>query len=263
MIRPPAWRSAAAAVLLALLAPLACAAPSGLSPLPSRVSTASARSDRCPVRLSQDPPRTLPSLSRIFNGDDASPNLLPYLAAIFTYDASTAAWKSPCSGVLLSPRLVLTAALCNATSTSKVLLLGTSLADFPAAGTGSAPAPARVVDVSRARPHPRYERRARDSAYDVAVLELAGDAPDGARFIKVNVDRAAPAAGAFVRAFGYGTTGDGDTSEDLDRGARQVDAPVLAHAACVQRFASVVGVEIEEEIHVCAGYDDRDGCAAW
>lgn len=261
MIRPPARRAAAAAILLALLAPLACAALSGLSPFPSRLSTASARSDRCPVRLSQDPPRTLPSLSRIFNGDGASPNLLPYLAAIFTYNESTATWKSPCSGVLLSARLVLTAALCDATRTSKVLLLGASLADFSAAGTGSAPA--RVVNVSRARAHPRYEPGTMSSAYDVALLELAGDAPDGARFIKVNVDRAAPAAGAFVRALGYGITGDGDTSGDLDRGARQVDAPVLEHAACEQLFEPIAGVAIEEEIHVCAGYEDKVGCVAW
>lgn len=253
--------TAAVAVCLSLcIWQTACVSAS--QPIPRHLSTASTRSEPCPVVLDHDPPRNAKrnapnTLSRILLGDDASEKLIPYAAAIFTYGQD--GWTSQCSGVLISRRMVITGAACNATTTSRVLLLGRNLADF----NGTDSPTAAVLNVSSVQPHEKYDGSADGSAYDVAIVELSSDAPAGARAMAMNVAPKIPVTKSVVRMVGYGISDDSAiVSSERNRNLLQVDVPVTAMNECKEAYALLGGPDVDAERQVCAGHLDEK-CGAW
>ncbi|MFP2906554.1 S1 family peptidase [Pyxidicoccus sp. 3LFB2] len=110
-----------------------------------------------------------------------------------------------CSGALIAPDVVLTAAHCLAIFGPEgphEVYLGQTLLPQPE------PAPrGRFARVSRALVHPDYD--ARTHAYDAALLRLAAPV-DVTPFALPGAPGAMPTAGASVRVVGYGETKDAD-----------------------------------------------------
>lgn len=233
----------------------------------------SSRSENCPVLLDQDAPRQRRSFrwlesreenqfspnARIVHGDEASPNLIPYLVAIFKFDEEIDKWSSECSGTLVSSRWVISAARCNVTTDDRILLLGRNTADFD--GTDSKLA--TVSEIASVTSHAKYSRTEEGSIYDIAAIELATDAPEDARFMKVNVNPSLPESGSFVRVAGFGMTETGLTNPVRTRDLLQVDVPTTTFEKCAEAYQVVNGVNVDRDANVCAGYLGKGLCGYW
>lgn len=97
-----------------------------------------------------------------------------------------------------------------------------------------------------------------DSPGDIAVVELAADAPVSATFLAVNNNASVPVAGAFARAAGYGKTLRAGEDE-ISPVPNQVDAPVNNNNKCSAIYKGYL--DVNERFFICAGYG-KDGCQA-
>lgn len=156
------------------------------------------RSSQCPIILPQHVPQldTTTPPQKIVGGDRSSTDLAPYLARLEQNDAPK------CSGVIVSPTLVLTAAHCCANVRSPAHL------SVFIGGTNNVNNPGQKFSVASFTVHPRYrfvQHNDKFTLFDIALVYLA-EVPDPHLFkpMAINTNRSVPAIGSFVRVAGYG-----------------------------------------------------------
>lgn len=144
---------------------------------------------------------------RIINGDQGTPAEFPWLVSLVEsseLERDGAYQAQFCAGVLTTATTVVTAAHCVVSPTSGEL----RAPDTIAVGLGARlkDPGLRIVRVARIVPSPDYVQRT--SGNDIAVLTLAEVVDDIATLSPVSTDEAATltAAGAPVRAAGWGNT---------------------------------------------------------
>lgn len=217
------------------------------------------RSDKCPVRLEEDQPVTTQARAavvahnhpsqvaqpRIVNGDEASPNLAPYVVSILK------SGKASCTGTLVSARWVISAAHCAINTSHEVLIGARRTSDGAAQG-------AKLVGIKEVVEHEKYEGE-RGRRFDIAAIELEEDAPEAAKFMKVNVNARVPQAHSYARVLGYGKTAEGSDDPAGEAGKlRQVDVPVTSEDTCIDVYSTV-----DPKAQVCAGYVGKGECDSW
>lgn len=183
--------------------------------------------------------------------------------------------NSTCTGCLVAPRVVLTAAHCGVAPGHQVSTL--PAVPHPAPHSAAATAAMRTVIVKRVVSHPDFSPI--HLTADVAVVFLATDAPgypsqpesgegetpsSAFRPAAVNHDPAVPEVGSGVRVAGFG-----DQSQDWRTAypdERSADVRVVSTAACREqqsglRLGTTSDDVLRPAVHLCAGLDDG-GCDA-
>lgn len=214
------------------------------------------QSESCPVAIAHDHPeprsrstrvlqRQLVPEPRVVGGDFASPHLRPYMAVIYNPT------RRFCSGALLSPRWVITAAHCLVRKDFTVGLL-----------TTQAFKDGVNFSISRVIHHSEFGDTGLPRQNDITLIELSQPAPTGAKFIAVNADEARPRTGEFARVAGYGSISYRNLLRDPSpRSLRQVDVPITPFEQCFEAYK--LWEPISKTKQVCAGYFDDGGCDAW
>lgn len=199
-------------------------------------------------------------LSRITGGLESTPDLAKYMVLFASPLSVTNDSYVQCTGTLISPDLVVTAAHCvydnqTVTLSSRVLISGTRLS--PLDGIESS-----ILSINF---HPLYNTLLPDeSFYDFAWVRLTSPAPDTAGFMKFNVNQSIPIPTSFVRIAGYGHLLDFNQNPNPNGVLYQVDVPVVDPEQCATLYdTSTIGIAINSSQQMCAGYVERSGCGIW
>ncbi|KAK1858288.1 hypothetical protein I4F81_000897 [Pyropia yezoensis] len=186
---------------------------------------------------------------------------LSFMVAVFVNNTGDgfADWKSQeptCSGIVVHPRLVLTAAHCGLDAVTMTLVIGGVERPRTEGVTR------RTINIQF--PHRRFVAggvAGRILAYDIKLLELNEAIP-------VSIATPAllssgmstmPTPGVFVTAAGYGSRAENWTPDNPTNPntLSSVDLPLLSSAACHGLYADT---GFNQSIHGCAGYLDMAGC---
>lgn len=191
----------------------------------------------CPVRLSPEPPVNNPAPA-IVGGQPSSKLTASYLVALYSRGVLK------CTGTLLSPLWLLTAAHCELTpSISTARLLATD----DSSGV--------LVRIARVFTAPQLNNTHPAShPNDVALVKLASPAPPAASFALLNPNPALPVPRAYARAVGYGDTAFATRNKSVV--LRQVDVPVIDWDQCKPIYPERLTLD-----RLCAGYI-QGGCDA-
>ncbi|GAA0233150.1 hypothetical protein GCM10010492_34970 [Saccharothrix mutabilis subsp. mutabilis] len=226
--RPGGLAPLVAAALLLPLLPLA-----GASAAPGNAPAANFEGDTVPTRSDAG--------TLFYNGQDATVDEFPAIIAGLREGGSRPQGQS-CTGSVVAPRKILTAAHCADAAGEKSFLYG--LDDLNAPGGFRT----KVVEYKK---HPKYVNF--DQGYDVAVVTVADDIPvRGGQYAKfaTSADSGLAVAGKSGQGFGYGKKDFDDTSRDvtLDKATLPI---VNGDTQC-----QGVGAGFKSATMICAGYSD-------
>lgn len=197
----------------------------------------------CPILLLPDPPTVetdfkINGSPKIVGGRPSGRNIARYL--VYLENSSGLA----CSGTMVAPNIVITAAHCELGKGSSAYIGGLSSRE------GTKIEVAKVIRSSEYRPIEQFFA----SLYDFSIVVLSQRAPRNTGYMSVNVNKSIPEEGSICRVAGYGKVAE-DSSSGGKRKLLQVDVPIPDKWDC--QIATVNGYNHSN--HVCAGYESG-GC---
>lgn len=191
-----------------------------------------------PTDLAQTPPGDPGALS--IGGQPASVKDYPFIIAGLREGGPRPQGQS-CTGSVIAPRKILSAAHCADAAGEKSFLHGL---DDLNQGTGFR---TKVLEYKK---HPKYVNF--DQGYDVAVVTVADDIPvPGGQYAKVatSADTGLSAPGKTGVGLGYGKKDHNDNTRNVQ--LHRFELPIVAGSNC-----NGVGAGFREATMICSGYPD-------
>lgn len=227
---------------------------------PVQIKEVSNYTKSCPVLLPQHPPsRTYPLPAHIIGGSPVNPSLAKYLAAIISPvdidgDKSVDGY-SFCSGVVISPRIIITAAHCQPERSSTIYI---GLRDIEN-GTNF-----NSLQIESVHIHPNFDENDHGASlmYDIAYINVSTNIDSSFGFMKLNSLVTAPITNSVVRSVGYGSTIPDVHATSHNTKAFQVDVVTFTDDDCSGTF-SRGRREWDSERLLCAGHSSKQGCGVW
>lgn len=160
----------------------------------------------------------------------------PGAASTFLLDLRFDTGASICSAVLVSPRVLLTAAHCVDPAYRGAASVTVKATNAP---NDAILTTADFIDVTRIAHHPSWNPAEQSSPYDLAALQLAGVAPATPAPLLLALP---DLTGRAIRLVGYGRTSSADAASSGTR--RSAEVPVTAVTTAVLEFGTAGGTGI-------------------
>lgn len=193
-------------------------------------------------------------VARVVGGAASGTDLAKYMTIFLRRTAG--GFVLECSGTLVSPSIVITAAHC---------FISRSMPAFVGLTNDSTLMrdEADAYYVESFHPHPLYSKFSDEEAagYDIAYVVLNRSvSTTRSKFMKINVNLSIPIVFSLVRTSGYGSlTLNQSTSNFV---LHQVDFPVVSSSICIDVYHDG-NLFVNRSSQLCAGYIGRGGCGSW